>query len=284
VDTRDPDVRIQAFLTATHCTLYIDTSGESLFKRGYRADSGEAPLKENLAAGIVMLTGWDRKAPLFDPMCGGGTLLIEAALMALNRPPGADRDFGFQKLSGHDAAGWNKLKKEMLERAQPARPLPIYGSDISGRELRRTRDNLAAAGLEKVVVLKRPTCAKWPRPRPRACWSPIRPTACASAKPRTSPLSIPNWAIPSSELRRLELLRVLGDPALAKLIRLKATKRTPLFNGRWSAGCTSTKWWRGARGSPKRQTLNGRLGREQLEEHFLRCRCNGSCRSNFGRR
>ena len=83
-----PEVRIHAFLNATHASLYIDLSGDSLFKRGLREHTGEAPLKKNLAAGIIRLTGWDRKEPFLDPMCGSGTFVIEAAEMALNIAPG----------------------------------------------------------------------------------------------------------------------------------------------------------------------------------------------------
>ena len=98
VDTRAADVRIAAFLDTHHVTLYLDTSGEPLYKRGYRTERGEAPLKENLAAGILALTGWNTEEPLFDPMCGSGTFVIEAAMMALRIAPGAGRSFGFERL------------------------------------------------------------------------------------------------------------------------------------------------------------------------------------------
>ncbi|HEX9672807.1 MAG TPA: THUMP domain-containing protein, partial [Burkholderiales bacterium] len=84
VDTETPDVRIHAFLTRDEATFYLDTSGEPLFKRGWRALAGEAPLRENLAAGILRLAGWRAPVPLFDPMCGSGTFLVEAAMMALD--------------------------------------------------------------------------------------------------------------------------------------------------------------------------------------------------------
>src|SRR5258705_4631568 len=87
VNTQTPDVRIHAFLTADQLTLYIDTSGEPLFNRGYRTATVEAPLRENLAAGIVRLSGWTPPEPLLDPMCGSGTIVIEAALIALNVAP-----------------------------------------------------------------------------------------------------------------------------------------------------------------------------------------------------
>lgn len=91
IDTATPDVRVSAYLDATHASIYMDTSGEALFKRGWRDEKGAAPLKENLAAGILALTGWKASQPLFDPMCGSGTFLIEAAQIALQIPPGAIR-------------------------------------------------------------------------------------------------------------------------------------------------------------------------------------------------
>src|SRR5204863_1227334 len=100
VDTRSPEVRIQAFLDKAQVTLYLDTSGEPLSKRGYRRNAGDAPLKENLAAGIVRLTGWNPGEPLLDPMCGSGTLVVEAAMMSLAIPPGHARPFGLRRLAG----------------------------------------------------------------------------------------------------------------------------------------------------------------------------------------
>ncbi len=91
IDTANPDVRVQAHLTNNQATIYLDTSGEPLFKRGWREEKGEAPLKENLAAGILALTPWQSNQALYDPMCGSGTFLIEAAQMALHIPPGAIR-------------------------------------------------------------------------------------------------------------------------------------------------------------------------------------------------
>ena len=114
VNTQAPDVRIHAFLTADRLTLYIDTSGEPLFKRGYRTATGEAPLRENLAAGIVKLSGWNPPEALLDPMCGSGTLLIEAALIALNIAPGARRSFAFEKLKNFDERLWQELRPALL--------------------------------------------------------------------------------------------------------------------------------------------------------------------------
>jgi putative N6-adenine-specific DNA methylase len=152
IDTGAPDVRVFAFLTATDCTLYLDTSGEPLFKRGWRLDKGAAPLRENLAAGILRLTGWAPGTPLFDPMCGSGTFLAEAAQIALHVAPGVERRFGFERLKQYDVNAWQTLKVAAQDAKRAARAarssdLQIFGSDISGDMLDKARANIARAGL-----------------------------------------------------------------------------------------------------------------------------------------
>jgi putative N6-adenine-specific DNA methylase len=108
VDTREPDVRMHGFLTADECTLYIDTSGAAALPARLRQKTVEAPLKENVAAGILRLSGWQPGTPLLDPMCGSGTFLLEAAQMALNIAPGAGgRSFGFQRLKNFSSKPGN---------------------------------------------------------------------------------------------------------------------------------------------------------------------------------
>ncbi|APA85788.1 class I SAM-dependent RNA methyltransferase [Paraburkholderia sprentiae WSM5005] len=157
IDTAMPDVRVFAFLTATDCTLYLDTSGDPLFKRGWRLDKGAAPLRENLAAGILRLTGWQAGTPLYDPMCGSGTFLAEAAQVALKIAPGVERRFGFEKLKQFDARTWQALKGAALEAKNAARgsrgaDLQIFGSDISGDMLEKARANLERAGLPAIAL------------------------------------------------------------------------------------------------------------------------------------
>ncbi|WP_255214014.1 THUMP domain-containing class I SAM-dependent RNA methyltransferase, partial [Burkholderia pseudomallei] len=136
IDTAQPDVRVFAFLTAGDCTLYLDTSGEPLFKRGWRLDKGAAPLRENLAAGILRLAGWTPGTPLYDPMCGSGTFVAEAAQIALGVAPGVERRFGFEKLKQYDITAWQTLKVAAMDAKRAARgkrdDLLIFGSDISG--------------------------------------------------------------------------------------------------------------------------------------------------------
>ncbi|MGG1946202.1 class I SAM-dependent RNA methyltransferase [Trinickia sp. NRRL B-1857] len=151
IDTAQPDVRVFAFLTATQCTLYLDTSGEPLFKRGWRLDKGAAPLRENLAAGILRLSGWTPGTPLYDPMCGSGTFVAEAAQISLGVAPGVERRFGFEKLKQYDVSAWQTMKVEALDAKRKAHAnkieLPIFGSDISGDMLDKARTNLARAGV-----------------------------------------------------------------------------------------------------------------------------------------
>lgn len=153
VDTREPDVRIQVFLTENECTLYLDTSGAPLWQRGLRQSSVEAPLKENLAAGILMLSGWQPDMPLLDPMCGSGTFLLEAVCMALNRAPGLKRGFAFEKLANFDAVLWKRLRDDAVARCRPVTALPIYGSDLDERAVRATKRNLQDAGFGNAVSL-----------------------------------------------------------------------------------------------------------------------------------
>ncbi|MFC5430029.1 class I SAM-dependent RNA methyltransferase [Paraburkholderia denitrificans] len=156
IDTAYPDVRVFAFLTASDCTLYLDTSGEPLFKRGWRLDKGAAPLRENLAAGILRLTGWTPGTPLYDPMCGSGTFLAEAAQVALDIAPGLSRSFGFERLKQVDTAAWRYLKSEANTARNTAQSrtsgLHIYGSDISDVMLEKARANFARAGFGNVPL------------------------------------------------------------------------------------------------------------------------------------
>src|SRR4051812_9783056 len=132
VDTAQPDVRIHAFLEMDRFTLYLDTSGEPLFKRGARKSGGQAPLRENLAAGILKLCGWTPDVPLLDPMCGSGTFPIEALQIARGIAPGSRRGFAFEKLRNFDAAAWHAIKAEAEASQVPYPEAAIFGSDLYG--------------------------------------------------------------------------------------------------------------------------------------------------------
>ena len=232
VDTTAPDMRIHAFLDATHCTVYLDTSGPALFQRGLRKMSVAAPLRENLAAGILHLSGWQPGIPLLDPMCGSGTFLMEAAQMTLNIAPGLERSFAFEKLKNFDAPTWNQLRTQASARQLPKTPLPIYGSDMFGEVLDSARANIAAAGLTEVIELKQANVVEISAPAESGIL-----------------VTNPPYGIRIGELTQLaEFYPRLGDTLkkkfsgwnvyiftadlrLPKLIHLAVSRRTPLFNG-----------------------------------------------------
>ncbi len=159
VNTQWPDVRIFAHLTTDTVTLYIDTSGEALFKRGWREDKGEAPLKETLAAAMLAASGWteDPTLPLYDPCCGSGTIAIEAAQIACNIAAGSQRRFAFEKMLPFQPHVWSAL----LNDAQQAQRLPaagaqprIFGSDVAHRMVDFAQRNAQRAGVAQFVELR----------------------------------------------------------------------------------------------------------------------------------
>ena len=150
-----PGVRVHAHAHGVHLTVSIDLSGESLHRRGYRAAAGEAPLKENVAAGVLMRSQWPelakQNAEFLDPLCGSGTFCIEAALIAADRAPGLTRDyFGFLGWRGHDAPLWARLLREASDRAQAgvATTVTVRGQDRDAAAVRSARENAARAGVE----------------------------------------------------------------------------------------------------------------------------------------
>ncbi|MGZ5194687.1 MAG: THUMP domain-containing class I SAM-dependent RNA methyltransferase [Ramlibacter sp.] len=153
VDTQWPQVRIYAHLTSDSATLYIDTSGEPLFKRGWREDKGEAPLKETLAAAMLAASGWDASVPLYDPCCGSGTIVIEAAQVACNIAPGQLRRFGFEKLLPYQEHVWKALWEEAKAQQRPP-SAPVFGSDVAFRMVDFAQRNAQRAGVADVVQLR----------------------------------------------------------------------------------------------------------------------------------
>jgi 23S rRNA (guanine2445-N2)-methyltransferase len=151
VDLVRPSLRINVHLSNDQATVSLDSSGESLHKRGYRQQQGEAPLNEVLAAGMIQLTGWDRQAPLVDLMCGSGTILIEAGMLAGNRAPGLLRpEFAFERWKDYDAVAWEELREEAKKAARPMK-VRMVGSDKSHLAVKRAQENAMAAGLDKAI-------------------------------------------------------------------------------------------------------------------------------------
>ena len=232
IDTKTPAVRVHAYLAAEHYVLYLDTSGDALYQRGNRKASIEAPLRENLAAGILQLSGWKPGTALLDPMCGSGTFLLEAAMMARHIAPGLNRGFGFERLKNFESDTWKKTKNTALKSVKSAEFLQIYGSDADLRAVRITKQNLEAAGLSDGVQLAHIDMLQ------------AVPAADAGVLVCNPPYGVrigEDEALAALYPKMGEVLKqrfagwntyfLTNDLRLPKLMRLSPTKRTPLFNG-----------------------------------------------------
>ncbi|WP_312266248.1 THUMP domain-containing protein [Neisseria sp.] len=233
VDKQRPDVRVHAFLNDKTVQIFIDTSGEALFKRGYRQDAGEAPLRENLAAGLLLLAGYDGSQPFQDPFCGSGTLAIEAALIALKRAPGLMRRFGFERLKNFDKPLWMKIKQAAREAALAQTAAPIAGSDNDRQMIRVARQNAEAAEVAEWLTLESAEAQD------------VRPNGEGGIM-----LSNPPYGVRLADIQMLHALypqlgswlkqhyagwqigMFTGDREMPKLMRLQPKRKIPLFNGK----------------------------------------------------
>jgi putative N6-adenine-specific DNA methylase len=232
VDTRAPEIPIQGHLTERDFTLYLDTTGEPLFKRGHRLAAGEAPLRENLAAGVLQLAGWTPGLPLLDPMCGSGTILLEAAQIACNIAPGSGRRFAFEKLKNFDAPGWRALLQKRGARRMVRTPQSIYGSDISAEALSAARANLVGAGMANMVSLKRADVLEISAPANEGIIVTNPPYGVRLGEQQALAEFYPKLGdVLKKRFSGWRAYLLSADMRLPKLIRLAASKRTPLFNG-----------------------------------------------------
>ncbi len=226
-----PDIRIHAFIDERDIQIFIDTSGEALFKRGYRQDTGEAPMRENLAAGLLLLAGYDGSQPFQDPFCGGGTIVIEAAWIATRRAPGLMRRFGFEKLKNFDAALWKKLQHEAETQIRPA-SAPISGSDNDRHMIRAAVANAQAAEVDTFIRFEVKDAQD------------TRPNGEGGIL-----ISNPPYGVRLAEVQALQALypqlgtwlkqhyagwlagMFTGDRDMPKFMRLSPKRKIPLYNG-----------------------------------------------------
>ncbi|MDN5842660.1 MAG: THUMP domain-containing protein [Alcaligenaceae bacterium] len=231
IDTVRPDARVHLFLDAQQATFYLDVSGESLFKRGWRLDKGEAPLRENLAAGLLALSEWDPNAALLDPFCGSGTILIEAAWIALGVPAGIWRPFSFERLRNHDERLWRDLKDDARSHIAPQLEQPLVGYDLDPEAIRAAQANADRAHLTADAV-------RFEIGDARQC-----PAAAPSGWIVTNPpygdrmtTEDPDlWRDWATQLKQSfggwQLNVISSDLELPKRLRLKPKRRIPLHNG-----------------------------------------------------
>jgi putative N6-adenine-specific DNA methylase len=232
VNTHEPDMRIHAFLEEERFTLYLDTSGDALFKRGVRQYTNIAPLRENLAAGILHLTGWKPGAPLLDPMCGSGTFLIEAVQMSLNIAPGISRHFAFEKMKNFNAKKWQEIRAQAIAAQKPVTLLPIFGSDLYGDELKTARTNLESAGLLEAVTLKQANVIEIDAPADHGVLVANLPYGERMGDIAELELLYPQIGDAlKQKFGGWNAYLFTSDLRMPKFIRLSVSRRTPLFNG-----------------------------------------------------
>jgi putative N6-adenine-specific DNA methylase len=232
IDTKNPAVRIHAYLAAEEYQFYLDTSGAALYQRGNRGASIEAPLRENLAAGILKLSGWQVGTPLLDPMCGSGTFLLEAAMVALDMAPGYKRSFGFETLNNFEPATWSKLKNMAASKVKPVTFQKIYGSDIDLRAVRIAKKNLEDAGLLAAVQLSQQDIVNLLPPAESGVMVANPPYGVRIGEDEELTLLYPK--IGESLKRKFagwNTYFLTNDMRMPKLMRLTPSKRTPLYNG-----------------------------------------------------
>ena len=240
VNTREPDMRIVGFLDQRNFTLYLDTSGEALFKRGWREETGDAPLRENLAAGMLRVAGWKPGTILFDPMCGSGTILIEAAQMVQGIPPGARRRFAFENFNDFAPGPWQEMKNAIKPNPLPAEPT-IFGSDISGDMVEMTRHNLKIAGIVFDVPLKQIEAQEVRAPTEQPGIVLTNPPygerigVRGDSSMPVDEMSASFYSALGTTLKQRfagwTVFLFTADLSLPKLLRLKEARKTPFFNG-----------------------------------------------------
>lgn len=231
IDTVRPDAKVHVFLNEDSATLYIDSTGESLFKRGWRHHKGEAPLRENLAAGLLALSDWNPNAPLMDPFCGSGTILIEAAWIALGAPPGIWRPFHFERLRHHDARAWQDLKAEARANIAAEIEVPLIGFDINPAAIEAAKANLARAHLNPNTIRFEVGNALDIQPVAAKGWIVSNPPYGE----RLNEVDFEFWSDFASHLKQnfagWSVNLISSDLQLPSHLRLKPNRRFPLFNG-----------------------------------------------------
>ncbi|WP_162054833.1 THUMP domain-containing class I SAM-dependent RNA methyltransferase [Pontibacter pamirensis] len=251
VDKVHADVRFNLHMHENMVTMSMDSSGDSLHRRGYRLQTNVAPLNEVLAAGIIKLTGWDKKSPFIDPMCGSGTFLIEAAMMAQNIAPGLYRrdPYGFESWKDYDAGLFEMLWKTAEAKASFDPKATIMGYDIDPDYVQAAQNNIENAGLENVIKVEEADFFKTEAP----------------AAPGVVVMNPPyNERIVSEDIELLyknigdalknnyqgyDAFVFTGNLEAAKNVGLRASRRTPLYNGPIDCRLLKYELYRGSRRS-----------------------------------
>ncbi|VEJ08970.1 bifunctional 23S rRNA (guanine(2069)-N(7))-methyltransferase RlmK/23S rRNA (guanine(2445)-N(2))-methyltransferase RlmL [Actinobacillus delphinicola] len=238
VDKQNPDIRIHAYLNRDELILSLDLSGEALHLRGYRTAAGEAPLRETLAAAIILRSGWDKVTPLVDPMCGSGTLLIEGAQMAANIAPNLKRQhWGFDFWKDHDETIWTKVKAEAEQQAKDGQNIPaqFYGSDLDSKVLEKAKRNAEQADVGHLIHWQQSDIADFKNP----CESEVTGTVVCNPpygeRLGTTPALIALYSVFGQKLKTefagWNASIFSSEPSLLDCLRLRSHRQFKAKNG-----------------------------------------------------
>ena len=239
VDKEQPDIRIHAYLNRDEVVLSLDLSGDALHMRGYREDTGKAPLRETLAAAIVLRSGWQKGTPLVDPMCGSGTLLIEAAQMEAQIAPQLYRlHWGFDFWQGHNQAAWEKVKEEALALAEAEKqrenPPHFYGFDLDHRVLQKAKQNAKNAGVAHLMQWQQGDVAAIKNPSPNVAGTVICNPPYGE-RLGTTPALIALYSVFGQRLKQQfagwNASIFSGEPSLLDCLRLRSHRQFKAKNG-----------------------------------------------------
>ncbi|HFE8495779.1 bifunctional 23S rRNA (guanine(2069)-N(7))-methyltransferase RlmK/23S rRNA (guanine(2445)-N(2))-methyltransferase RlmL [Raoultella ornithinolytica] len=239
VDRENPDLRINVWLNKETAHISLDLSGEGLHLRGYRDGTGMAPIKETLASAIVMRSGWVPGTPLLDPMCGSGTLLIEAAMLATDRAPGLHRGhWGFNGWLQHDDAVWKEVKAEAQTRARKglaAYESRFYGSDVDARVIERARSNSRRAGVGELITFEAKDVAQLSNPLPKGPYGTVISNPPYGERLESEPALIALHSLLGRTMKTQfggwNLSLFSASPELLSCLQLRADKQFKAKNG-----------------------------------------------------
>lgn len=258
VDLKSPDIRVNIYIHRNQCTLAIDSSGDPLFKRGYRRRTGKAPLNEVLAAGIVLLSKWDRASSFVDAMCGSGTIVIEAALLARNVAPGLTRKlFGFMNWPDYDAGLFKMVHEMARKKVLPKLELAIVGSDIDKRQIQEASDNAKQAGIGNDIVFKQSDIVELAPPPPPGVVVINPPYGERIAVEDANSLYHSIGDAFKKNFTDYDAYVFTGNLAAAKHIGLRTSRRIQLYNGPIECRLLKFEMYRGRREGESMPRGNG---------------------------
>ena len=252
VDLDHPTLRINIHIDRNICTVSLDSSGESLHKRGYKVESTLAPINEVLAAGILMLAGWQGQCNFLDPMCGGGTILTEAAMIACNIPPNLNREeFGFETWPGFDVDLYEKIEEAALAKVRDF-PHKIYGYDIDPVAIHKAKENIKSANLQEFIEVKEKDFFNSEKEGDKALYMVFNP-------PYDERISINDveafYSSIGNTLKRnypgTQAWMISSNMEALKFVGLRPSKKIKLFNGKLEAKLVRYEMYEGSRKTSK---------------------------------